>query len=54
MIRARFLIAAAGLLVSDAQSAGLRYHWIYQKLLDDQDKLSALVRLHKLALPGVP
>jgi len=41
-------------VLADAQSAGLGYHWIYQKVLDDQDKLSALVRQHKLALPGVP
>lgn len=40
-------------VLADAQSAGLGYHWIYQKVLDDQDKLSALVRQHKLALPGV-
>jgi hypothetical protein len=41
-------------VLADAQSGGLGYHWIYQKVLKDQDKLSALVRQHKLALPGVP
>src|SRR5262245_45984605 len=41
-------------ILTDVQSGGLGYHWIYQKVLDDQDKLSALVRQHKLALPGVP
>lgn len=41
-------------ILADAQSGGLGYHWIYQTVLDDQDKLSALVRQHKLALPGVP
>jgi hypothetical protein len=32
---------------------GLGYHWIYQKVLDDHDKLSGLVQRHKLKLPGV-
>jgi hypothetical protein len=41
-------------VMADAQSGGLGYYWIYQKVLDDQDKLSALVRRNKLALPGVP
>ena len=41
-------------VLADAQSGGLGYHWIYQTVLNDQDKLSALVRQHKLALPGVP
>jgi hypothetical protein len=33
---------------------GLGYHWIYQTVLADHGKLSALVRQHDLALPGVP
>jgi len=34
--------------------AGLGYQWIYQKVLDDQDTLSAVVRKHKVVLPGLP
>ena len=41
-------------VLADAQSSGLGYHWIYQTVLDDQDKLSAVLRQHKLALPGLP
>jgi len=33
---------------------GLGYHWIYQTVLDDQAKLSALIRQNGLALPGAP
>ena len=33
---------------------GLGYYWIYQTVLDDQAKLSALIRQNGLALPGVP
>jgi hypothetical protein len=35
-------------------TSGLGYQWIYQKVLDDQNDLSALVRKHKLTLPGIP
>jgi hypothetical protein len=34
-------------------ASGLGYQWIYQKVLDDQDQLSKLIRKHKLTLPGV-
>ena len=34
--------------------SGLGYHWIYQTVLDDQAKLSALIRQNGLALPGAP
>jgi len=34
--------------------SGLGYHWIYQKVLEDQDRLSRLIRQHKLTLPGIP
>jgi hypothetical protein len=34
--------------------SGLGYHWIYQKVLEDQDRLSRLIRQHKLTLPGLP
>lgn len=33
---------------------GLGYHWIYQKVLDDQEQLSGLIRQHKLTLPSMP
>jgi hypothetical protein len=33
---------------------GRGYHWIYQTVLDDQLKLSALIRESGLALPGAP
>jgi hypothetical protein len=32
---------------------GLGYHWIYQKVLDDHEQLSALIQRHKLKLPRV-
>jgi len=35
-------------------TSGLGYQWIYQKVLDDQNDLSALVRKHRLMLPGIP
>ena len=34
-------------------ASGLGYQWIYQKVLDDQDQLSKLIRKHKLTLPGL-
>jgi hypothetical protein len=34
-------------------ASGLGYQWIYQKVLDDQDQLSQLIRKHKLTLPGM-
>jgi hypothetical protein len=34
-------------------TSGLGYQWIYQKVLDDQNELSALIRKHKLTLPGI-
>jgi hypothetical protein len=39
--------------ISEGQS-GLGYFWIYQKVLDDQERLSGLIREHKLTLPGMP
>jgi hypothetical protein len=39
--------------IAEGQS-GLGYHWIYQKVLEDQDRLSRLIRQHKLTLPGIP
>jgi hypothetical protein len=39
--------------ITEGQS-GLGYHWIYQKVLDDQARLSPLIRQHKLTLPGIP
>lgn len=35
-------------------TSGLGYQWIYQRVLDDQQDLSALVRKHRLTLPGIP
>ena len=35
-------------------ASGLGYQWIYQRVLDDQDQLSQLIRKHKLTLPGIP
>ena len=35
-------------------ASGLGYQWIYQKVLDDQNELSALVRKHRLTLKGIP
>ena len=35
-------------------TSGLGYQWIYQRVLDDQKDLSALVRQHRLTLPGIP
>ncbi len=35
-------------------ASGLGYQWIYQKVLDDQDQLSQVIRKHKLTLPGMP
>jgi hypothetical protein len=32
---------------------GPGYHWIYQKVLDDQLQLAGLIRQHDLMLPGV-
>jgi len=40
--------------IAEAQSAGLGYYWIYQKVLDDQETLKAVIKKHKLTLPGVP
>jgi len=34
--------------------SGLGYQWIYQKVLDDQDQLSELIRKYNLTLPGMP
>lgn len=34
--------------------SGLGYQWIYQKVLDDQDQLSQLIRKYNLTLPGMP
>ena len=39
--------------ITDGQS-GLGYYWIYQKVLDDQEQLSGLIRQHELTLPGMP
>ena len=38
--------------IAEGQS-GLGYQWIYQKVIDDQDQLSKLIRKHKLTLPGL-
>jgi hypothetical protein len=35
-------------------ASGLGYQWIYQRVLDDQEQLSQLIRKHKLTLPGIP
>jgi hypothetical protein len=34
--------------------SGPGYHWIYQTVLDDQQRLSEVIRRHKLTLPGMP
>ena len=34
--------------------SGPGYHWIYQKVLDDQAQLAKVIRDHALTLPGVP
>jgi len=40
--------------IAEGQSAGLGYFWIYQKVLDDQETLKAVIKKHKLAPPGLP
>lgn len=41
-------------IIDESQTLNLGYFWIYQKVLDDQQRLSAVIRTHKLALPGMP